>query len=116
MGLFDSLYHNCPTCGARNEFQSKADIDPYMRSYTVESAPTHILVDVLNAPEYCQSCGNWFALIDPRFPPDAEPPRPDPKAVKLRALNEGEYSSHPQGMRWWNAPFTFADIAEGETP
>ena len=39
MGLFDSVYAECPECGQRNEFQSKADVCPYMNSYTVENAP-----------------------------------------------------------------------------
>lgn len=111
MGLFDSVYAGCPGCGQRVEFQSKADEQPYMNSYTLDDAPAHILFDVLNDPHYCQKCGAWLAIIDPAYPPAGAQPRPSPEVVRLRDPNEGEYRSHSQGMRWWDSPFTYADIA-----
>ena len=115
MGLFDSVYANCPRCGRTNEFQSKADDCPYMNSYTVDDAPTHILIDVLNDPRYCAGCGEWFALVDPRFPPGDELPRPHPEPRPLRQPKDGEWYGHNvhADLRWWNAPFTFADLAQG---
>ncbi len=112
MGLFDSVYANCPRCDRRIEFQSKTDEDPYMNRYTVEDAPTHILIDVLNDPHYCCGCKSWFALIDPAFPPDG-PPRPKPVATPVRdpVGDEASLYAHDQSFGWWHAPFTFADIS-----
>ena len=97
MGLFDSVYVDCPHCGKPVEFQSKADEAPYMHRYTIADAPTHILTDVLNRPEHCMSCGGWMALVDPAFP--IEPPRPAPKVAKVRTPDNPE--KHFQGMQWW---------------
>lgn len=115
MGLFDSVYEGCPTCGQPIEFQSKEG-ECYMHSYTLESAPTEVLRDVLNDPQYCRHCGNWAALYDPQFPPNiiVEPPRPAPKMVKLRQpTNPDIHSSQPE-LRWWNEPFSEADFAKDE--
>lgn len=111
MGLFDSVMADCPTCGKRLEFQSKADIDPCMRVYTVETAPGHILRDVLNEPNYCQHCDQWSVLYDPAFPPNAEPPRPSPSMRKLRQPTDPDIHPTQPFLRWWNEPFSEADFA-----
>jgi hypothetical protein len=116
VGLFDSIYAGCPGCGAKVEFQTKADEQPYMNTYTLDDAPAHLLIDVLNDPHYCQKCGAWLALIDPAYPPNGQPPRPTPTVVRLREPSEDEYQSHFQGFRWWRAPFSYADIAKGDAP
>ena len=118
MGLFDSVYAECPRCRREVEFQSKADEEPYLNRYTPETAPTHILIDVLNDPHYCHGCGAWFVLIDPRFPPGDELPRPEPTARLLRQPGEGEWHghSHHAELRWWDAPFSFADLADDPPP
>ncbi len=114
MGLFDSVYAPCAHCGEQIEYQSKADIAPYLNQYTVDDAPPHILRDVLNEPHYCQKCGKWTVLFDPQFPPsDSDTPRPAPIPQKVRDPGAGEFDSHEQGMRWWEAPFTLADIDRG---
>lgn len=113
MGLFDSVMVDCPKCGNQTEFQSKADDDAYCRVFTPDTAPTEILIDVLNDPHFCEKCGAWFALIDPAFPPEA-PPRPKPDARLVRDPAEGEFSQHRQGMRWWDAPFSFDDLQPEE--
>jgi hypothetical protein len=111
MGLFDSVWIDCPNCGRPVEFQSKADGDPCCRRFSLDDAPTHILTDILNAPEHCMGCGQWMAIVDPAFPPAAEPPRPKPEVVKVRTPEKPW--THKQGMKWWpeEEPFTFADIA-----
>ena len=114
MGLFDSVYAGCPSCGAKVEFQTKADEAPYMNNYTLEDAPAHLLIDVLNDPHYCEKCGAWLALVDPAYPPDGPPPRPTPTVARVRDPQEGEYQAHFQGMRWWRAPFSYADIADAQ--
>ena len=112
MGLFDMVYAPCAHCGAGIEYQSKADDAPYMNSYTLETAPTHILVDVLNDPHYCAQCGNWTALYDARYPP--ERPRPSPIPRKLRQPTDGEWHGHSThtDLRWWDAPFSEDDFAD----
>lgn len=111
MGLFDSVWVNCPKCDHRVEFQSKAMPDPYCNSFTLADAPTEILTDIMNSPEFCQSCGEWFALIDPRFPP-GPPPRPTLVARTTRTPENAW--THEQGMKWWpeEEPFTYADLKE----
>jgi len=118
MGLFDSLYVPCPHCERPVEFQSKALPEPYMNQFTLKDAPSDILWDVMNWPEYCKHCGQWLALIDPAYPPNAEKPRPNLRAAKVRA--PADPRSHPQGMNWWPAErFTYDDLSEplpsGET-
>ena len=53
MGIFDSVYVDCPHCGNPVEFQSKADNAAYMRRFTFLTAPDHILRDILHRPEHC---------------------------------------------------------------
>lgn len=111
MGMFDSVYADCPRCGHRNEFQSKEG-ECCLHSYTVETAPTYVLIDVLNEPQFCAGCKGWFALYDPAYPP-GPPKRPNPTAVLVREPTEGEFSVYthrPDMMRWWDAPFTLDDI------
>lgn len=112
MGLFDSVYVDCPQCEKPVEFQSKADEDPYMRRYTLDDAPAHILCDIMNEPNFCESCGQWFALIDPNFPP-GEQPKPTLRAAKVRTPENPH--KHEQGMQWWpdDHPFTYADLLDG---
>jgi len=114
MGLFDSVMVPCPKCGASVEFQHKDD-DSGMRVYSLEDAPTYILTEILNEPEYCERCGQWFALIDPDFPPGA-PPRPKPSIVRVRTPDNP--TTHPQGMKWWPDAdrFSYADVDEADRP
>lgn len=110
MSLVDSVLVDCPHCGTRIEFQSKADPDPYLRCFTIEDAPTHILESVVNNPVYHVPCGRWVALIDKRFPPFVERPRPAPALMDVRPPNNP--TIHDQGWRWWpdEQPFGEADL------
>lgn len=114
MGLFDSVMVPCPKCSKPVEFQSKED-EAYMNVYSLENAPTRILYDIMNWPEYCESCGQWFALIDPRHPPGPRP-RPAPRVAKVRTPDNP--STHFQGMKWWpdDEGFSYADIDEADRP
>lgn len=108
MGLFDSVYVPCPACNKPVEFQSKAHDDPCMRRYTLDDAPDYILRDIMNYPERCESCGQWFALLDQRFP--IKPPRPSLIAAKVKTPENPV--THPQGMQWWpnGKDFSIADL------
>lgn len=114
MGMFDSVYAECPRCGKLAEFQSKVG-ERYMHSYTLDDAPTDVLTDVLNRPQYCGGCKTWFALVDPAFPP--EHPRPNPRAVPVRDPVGDEAEVYRTGtFGWWRAAFSFADLMPRPTP
>lgn len=56
MGCFDSVYANCPNCGAEHEFQSKSG-ECLLYSYSLEDCPEDILSDVnRHSPVTCD-CG-----------------------------------------------------------
>lgn len=112
MGLFDSVYVPCPNCRKVVEFQTKADIFPEFNRYTLQDAPTPLAIAILNRPEFCESCNQWFALFDPAFP--INPPRPSPLVVKLVAPENPDI--HPQGMKWWpsSEPFGYENIDPSE--
>ncbi len=115
MGLFDSVMADCPNCGAKLEFQSKAG-ECYMNVYSVEDAPDDVVRDVLNRPEYCRHCEKWSCLYDPDYPPEF-PPRPTPKMVKVREPSEPLIHETQPYLRWWNARFTSEDIVtDNESP
>lgn len=110
MGIFDSVYVDCPHCGKPVEFQSKEG-DPYMNHFTLLTAPDEILRDILNWPNHCETCDGWFALLDQRYP--IKPPRPSPIAVKVKTPEFPK--THPQGMKWWPDGKDFS-VADLETP
>ena len=56
MGLYDSLYITCPSCGNEVEFQSKADAERYFRSFTFDNVPSVILFDLNYRIEQCSKC------------------------------------------------------------
>ena len=79
MGLFDSVWFDCPTCGNPLEFQSKAMPDPYMNRYPPDNVPLPIAVDaVLMAYDLgdqgrgwiaCKKCGHkWEIYTNPPIP------------------------------------------------
>lgn len=110
MGMFDSVYVACPHCGKPVEHQSKEG-ECYLNRYSLEDAPSEILFDIMNDPVHCESCGNWMALIDPRYPP-GERPKPNLRAAKVKAPENP--ITHPQGMKWWphdDKRFTYEDLA-----
>ena len=111
MGLFDSVYVDCPHCGKPVEFQTKADIAPYMRRYTLDDAPDYMLHDIINSPEHCGACDQWMVLVDPKFPP-GEPPRPNIQVAKCRTPENPD--THFQGMKWWprDKDFSYADLVD----
>ena len=104
MGLFDSVYVDCPHCGKQVEFQSKAG-DCSMSVYSLDSAPSYVVRDILNEPMHCGACGGWMALIDPQYPIKPPPPKPTIEKVKSPAkpVSHGKWT-------WWEGPFTEQDL------
>lgn len=109
MGLFDSIYANCPTCKKPIEFQSKEGACQ-MNNYPVAGAPAPVLFDVLNKPHYCCNCDEWSCLYDPSFPPGFEQPGPAPKMVRVRQPSNPQIHSTQPELRWWGEPFSNDDI------
>ena len=112
MGMFDSVLTPCPKCGVNMEFQSKG-MDCDMEVYTLENAPTAILWDIINDPQYHEACGQWVALIDPDYPPPYHRPKPKLAATKVNAPDNP--GTHFQGAKWWpyGLDFTYADLTDG---
>jgi|GEM_PF-5357133 len=108
MGLYDSVYVDCPHCRKRVEFQSKEG-ECGCHDYTLNDAPTEILWDIMNNPQHCRGCDGWLVLIDPRYP-RSERPKPALSAFKVKdPENPG---AHFQGFKWWpeDHPFTYDDL------
>jgi hypothetical protein len=114
MGMFDSLYAQCPKCSHLVEFQSKEG-DCELANFVIADAPVDILLDVLNRPRCCRSCGQWVALVDVNATStsDTPPPRPDVAAVRVREP-EDPIVQRKGDDRWWplGRPFTFDDLEE----
>jgi len=117
MGLFDSVYAACPSCGTPIEFQSKEG-DCSLTNYSVATAPKFVLLDVLNEPHYCRKCGNWSVLYDPAFPPNVETHRPQPTMRKVRRPSPEEFHAHASQdfLRWWDTPFVESDMLDEPAP
>ena len=109
MGLFDSVYADCPTCEKPLEFQSKSG-ECGLNNYTVADAPTEVLWDVLNEPNFCRHCGEWSCLYDSQYPPQDERPKPAPKMVRVRQPSKPYIHKTQPSLRWWDEPFTSDDI------
>lgn len=61
MGLFDSVYVDCPRCGNSIEFQSKAG-ECVMASYRPSAMPAVIAADLSGQSEWCADCGASVTL------------------------------------------------------
>jgi hypothetical protein len=61
MGMFDSLYVKCPSCGEQVEFQSKRGACGLYR-YNIYDVPIEIAVDLKNETQQCDNCKNFVTL------------------------------------------------------
>jgi len=62
MGMFDSLFMDCPACGAERalEFQSKTG-PCELNEYTLENIPAEVLMGLhRDIKEKCPQCGKEF--------------------------------------------------------
>lgn len=63
MGRYDSVMARCPSCGHRNEFQSKGG-PCAMNTYELGNAPADVLSDVnRHAPVECRGCGTKYRVL-----------------------------------------------------
>lgn len=65
MGMFDSVWAVCPSCGIQVEFQSKAG-DCVLASFAYTEVPVGIAVDIAGKTKQCK-CGK---IITIRYPKD----------------------------------------------
>ena len=61
MGMFDSLYVNCPKCKKQLEFQSKSG-ECLLSVYTKESLTPQVAIGMNGDIVKCKSSGNSFKL------------------------------------------------------
>lgn len=108
MGMFDSVWVDCPRCGGKMEFQSKEG-ECYLNNYSLDDAPIEVLRDIVNDPSYHEKCGQWVVIVSPDIPP-GPPPRPTVKIERVKPPKNP--TTHPQGFKWWPADhaFTYDDI------
>ena len=64
MGMFDSVYVECPVCGKHVEFQSKAGAC-LCKSYKQDQVPTIIALDLDGDTEFCRNCGEEIIFYAP---------------------------------------------------
>ena len=67
MGMFDSLYVDCPNCLSPLEFQSKAG-ECSLARYTLKDLPLKIAIDLEGKFKTCLKCGRTVELSSNRRP------------------------------------------------
>jgi hypothetical protein len=84
MGMFDSVWAKCPSCGQEHEFQSKSG-DCILGNYTFENAPDDVMINVnRHSPVDCD-CGTLFEI-------DIENRKP---VISKKIIYIGSPYSHP---------------------
>lgn len=65
MGMFDSVWVDCPVCGATGqkaiEFQSKSGVCT-LEDYTLDDVPAETLLGVHPYPSRCYTCEKLYKL------------------------------------------------------
>lgn len=67
MGMFDSVYANCPNCGKSLEFQSKSG-SCLLRTYDVKSVPLCVVSGCNGDEQQCE-CGSLVKISVPMTQP-----------------------------------------------
>lgn len=80
MGMFDSVYVECPKCGKEVEFQSKAG-DCELKRFHPDSVPPEVAVDLSGDSQQCE-CGTTITLEYPECRP----------RVTMRVRTEGTWN------------------------
>lgn len=62
MGMYDSVWVECPNCKTETDFQSKSG-DCILAFYTLENCPKNVMKDInRHAPETCEKCQTKFKV------------------------------------------------------
>lgn len=62
MGMFDSVYFNCPNCDNTIEEQSKAG-ECILMNYGQSEVPVNIANDIIGTAVYCDKCNKSFKIV-----------------------------------------------------
>lgn len=69
MGMFDSVWADCPNCeDGQVEFQSKEG-DCLLTQFDISSVPVHIAKDILEDVGCCNNCGKRYGIRVKKVPP-----------------------------------------------
>lgn len=114
MGLYDSVFFDCPNCGSKVEAQSKVD-DCYMQVFSVDAVPLVVAADITDptdGPLMCRNCERTYrpamSVDIPRTVPMHLAPvdeRPEPWQIrsarypKATALIQPYIDSHLEELR-----------------
>ena len=60
MGMFDTVWLNCPNCGSHDEIQTKSGAC-LLNNFSLHEAPMDVLSGVLGT-EHCPSCGKPYVI------------------------------------------------------
>lgn len=83
MGVFDSIYFDCPGCKDSIEVQSKAaENGPSMRTFSSNEVPKAIAVDIDEDTVICESCARQWKVKVKKLKPIYR--------CKLEPLNDNE--------------------------
>jgi len=61
MGMYDSVYVDCPNCGIELEFQSKTG-ECLLREYEISEVPTKIALELDGETITCYNCNKTSKL------------------------------------------------------
>lgn len=62
MGVFDSVWVECPKCKHENEFQSKSGAC-ILANYTLEQCPPDVLLNInRHSPKKCEECKTLYEV------------------------------------------------------
>jgi hypothetical protein len=68
MGMYDTVFAECPVCRTLVEFQSKAGVCE-LKKYRLESVPPEVARDIKGDSEICDNCDRVITLgIDRPIP------------------------------------------------
>lgn len=62
MGVYDTVWVECPSCSHKNDFQSKSG-ECILEHYSLEDCPDNVLHNVnRHAPIECDNCGAKYEV------------------------------------------------------
>ena len=73
MGMFDSVYIECPYCGDKTEVQSKSG-DCTLDTYNQYNVPIAVAFGLINRADTCDNCNKIILVIEnsKRIPENVE--------------------------------------------
>ena len=78
MGMFDSVWVNCPRCGEPIDFQSKSGDCSLTDYYLGDDIPELIMADVASQQEICPNCDSLVKVVKSPWTVVSKRPNPWP--------------------------------------